>query len=107
MSADLWTMLQAGGTWSNLPHSNAGYTQKVFWWAQDDNGGAEPTPKLTVTGRRLDAAALPLVASSATHAMADFGAAMLVGVDIPALGCWEITGHYRGRELSFVVWVAP
>ena len=29
------------------------------------------------------------------------------GIDIPAFGCWEITGHYKDRELSFTVWVAP
>jgi len=32
---------------------------------------------------------------------------MLVGVDFPMLGCWEIMGIYKGHELSFVVWVAP
>jgi len=32
---------------------------------------------------------------------------MLVGVDIPTIGCWEITGRYAGHTLSFVVWVAP
>ena len=104
---ELWTMLGADGIWSSLPHSDAGYTQKVFWWNQGYNVDAEPTPKLTVTGRRLDAAASPLVSSGATNASADFGEAMLVGVDIPTLGCWQITGHYRGNELSFVVWVAP
>jgi hypothetical protein len=31
---------------------------------------------------------------------------MLVGIDIPAAGCWEITGQYKGTTLSFVVWVA-
>jgi hypothetical protein len=100
-------MLRADETWSSLPHSDAGYTQKVEWWRQGYNMGDEQTRKLTVTGRRLDAAASPLVASSATNAAADFGASMLVGVDIPTLGCWEITGHYEGHELSFVVWVAP
>jgi hypothetical protein len=104
---ELWTMLGAGGTWSGLPHSDAPYTQKVFWWRQGYNAVVEQKPHLTVTGRRLDAAAAPLVASSATNASADFGDAMLVGVDLPTLGCWEITGHYNGHELSFVVWVAP
>ena len=100
-------MLQASGIWSNLPHSNAGYTQKVFWWAQDYHVNTEPIPKLMVTGRRLDADTSPLVASNATNAMADFGTDMLVGVDIPTPGCWEITGDYKGHEVSFVVWVAP
>jgi len=67
---------------------------------------AEPEPALTVTGKRLDGEAPPLVASKATNAYAaDIGSAMLVGVDIPTAGCWEITGQYGEQELSFVVQV--
>src|ERR1700682_704661 len=41
-SADLWTMLGAGGSiWSGLPHSGAPYTQKVFWWRQGYNAVVE------------------------------------------------------------------
>ena len=105
-TADLWTMLRIDGTWAGL-QSNAGYTQKVFWWRQGYDASTEPAPELTVTGKRLDASAPPLVASNATNAVADFGQAMLVGVDIPTPGCWQITGHYKGHELSFVVWVSP
>jgi hypothetical protein len=32
---------------------------------------------------------------------------MITGVDVPTLGCWEITGRYRSHELSFVVSVTP
>jgi len=57
---------------------------------------------------RVDGPAKALVASSATNAFAsDIGSAMLVGVEMPAAGCWEITGHYKEQRLSFVVWVAP
>jgi hypothetical protein len=35
----------------------------------------------------------------------DLGSFMLGGVEIPAPGCWELTGHYKGYELSFVIWV--
>jgi hypothetical protein len=31
---------------------------------------------------------------------------MVAGIFIPTLGCWKITGHYRGEELSYVVWVS-
>jgi hypothetical protein len=106
-TANLWTMLGADGTWASLPHSKAGYSQKVFWWAQSYDVNVEPIPKLTVTGKRLDAPAPPFLASSPTNASADFGEAMLVGGEIPTLGCWEITGQYNGYELSFVVWIAP
>jgi hypothetical protein len=32
---------------------------------------------------------------------------MLTGIDIPGVGCWEITGDYEGDKLTFVVWVVP
>ncbi len=107
-SEALWTSLNADGTWRELPHNTGGYTQKVFWWRKGYSWTDEPEPELSVTGRRLDASAPPLHASKATNAFApDIQSAMLVGVDVPTPGCWEITGRYGGRELSFTVWVAP
>jgi hypothetical protein len=32
--------------------------------------------------------------------------AMGVGIFIPTIGCWQITGEYHGEELSYVVWVS-
>jgi hypothetical protein len=50
---------------------------------------------------------VPLRASTATNASADdIGASILVGVEFPEGGCWEITGHLRAATLTFVVWVA-
>lgn len=107
-SNSLWTAVRESGVWEALPHNPEGYTQKVFWWRDGYVWTEEPEPVLTVTGERLDAPAPPLHASEATNASAsDIGSAMLVGVDMPTLGCWKITGKYRDTELSFVVWVAP
>ncbi len=104
----LWTSLRPDGKWWALPHAVAGYTQKVWFWKQGYNGHDDPNPKLIVTGRRLDGSAPSLVASQATNGYhPDFNWAMLVGVDVPTLGCWEITGAIDGHELSFAVWVAP
>ena len=60
---DLWTMLNSDGTWSGLPRGSDGYSQKVFWWSADFSAAQEPQPFLTVTGKRLDGEAGPLVAS--------------------------------------------
>ena len=107
-SNSLWTAVRQNGIWEALPHNPEGYTQKVFWWRDGYVSTEEPEPALTVTGERLDAVAPPLKASKATNAYAgDIGSAMLVGVDMPTLGCWKITGKYADTELSFVVWVAP
>jgi len=114
-SPALWTSLPADGAWCDLPlhdlasgqtGSQAGYTQKLAWWREGYDWQAEPEPDLTVTGRRLDGEAPPLMASKATNAYAaDIGSAMLVGVDVPTAGCWEITGRYGEQELSFVIQV--
>jgi hypothetical protein len=104
----LWTAVRQNGVWEALPHNPEGYTQKVFWWRDGYVWNEEPEPELTVTGERLDVPAPALNASKATNASAsDIGSAMLVGVDMPTLGCWKITGKYGRAELSFVVWVAP
>ena len=104
----LWTMLPKDGVWAALPHNPEGYTQKVFWWRKGYSWRDEPQPQLTLTGQRLDAPAPPLNVSAATNAFAeDIQSAMLVGVDFPTLGCWEITGRYGDSKLSFVVFVAP
>jgi hypothetical protein len=104
----LWTALPREGVWSGLPHNADGYGQKILWWREGYSWTEDPTPQLTVTGRRLDAPAPPLHAHEATNAYAeDIGSAMLVGVSFPTPGCWEITGKVRDQELSFVVWVQP
>lgn len=107
-SDTLWTALPASSIWDGLPHTSEGYTQKILWWRKGYSAEAEPQPKLSITGERLDGSPLTFMASRATNAFAaDIGQAMLLGVDIPALGCWKITGKYAGAELSFVIRVAP
>jgi hypothetical protein len=107
-SPDLWTMLGTRGTWSDLPHDDSGYTQKVFWWRQGYDSTTEPEPSLTVSGKRLDGESPPLIASKATHGTHEtLQSFMLVGVVAPTAGCWEITGQYGDYSLSFVVWIAP
>jgi hypothetical protein len=104
---ELWTMLDLGGErWSALPREAEGYGQKTFWWSRAFTVMEEPRPAISVTGRRLDRAGPTFSAGPpGTNAAADFGSAMLVGVVVPTPGCWSITGHYRDRDLEYVVWV--
>jgi hypothetical protein len=99
---NLWTTLPPGGTWTGLPYNNGAYTQKVFFWSD----GNASLPQLTVGGIRIDGSAKPMTASAATSAVGiDIGSSMLVLVEIPSAGCWEITGKYKLASLSFVVWI--
>lgn len=106
-SAALWTMINYDGEiWkqSSLPHNPEGLTQKTYWWSAAWPAGAEPEPAITVVGTRLDGPGT-FTYSPGTNASADFGTAMLVGIDFPSPGCWQLTGRYRDAVLSYVVWI--
>jgi hypothetical protein len=104
-SARLWTMLSDDGEiWRHLPANPNGLSQKTFWWSVNWESAAEPEPRITVSGRRLDAPGT-FSFGPGTNAGADFGTAMLVGIDVPTVGCWEITGRYHAASLSFTALV--
>ena len=105
-SEALAVLLSRSGTWQGMGPSH-NYRSKLFWWRQGYSGATESRPELSVSARRLDGEAPPALVSSATNAYhKDFGGwAMLVMVEFPAGGCWEVTGLYKGETLSFVVQV--
>jgi hypothetical protein len=86
-----------------LDPAGATFSEKTFWWSRNFDIETERQPAITVTGRRLDAPGSFVAGNPGTHAYADFGTAMLVGVAIPTQGCWEIRANYKGAQLSFVV----
>lgn len=104
-SDQLWILLGNDGTWSEqAPPDCDGFCTKLTYWSEDFDWRREPHPKLSVTAHRLDHEA-PLVMASRAKAVFVTGplpAAMMVGIDVPASGCWEITAKYRGQKLSFV-----
>ena len=110
----LWTARSKSEVWTSVPRE-PGHEQEVqpltvktFWASLDFNWRTEWPVTLTVTGRRLDGTAPPLLTMRATNAMVPGPTpTMLVGVYVPTPGCWEITGNYKGQKLSFVVWVKP
>ena len=107
-SNELWVALPQDGVWHSLPQDEHGYGQKLPWWREGYVWDEEPEPPLVVRGERLDGESPPLEASSANGSYAeDMGSAMIMGMNLPTLGCWRITGQYGEAELSFVVWVAP
>jgi hypothetical protein len=107
-SNDLWVALPQDGVWHSLPQDEHGHGQKLPWWRDGYVWDEEPEPPLVVSGKRLDGESPPLEASSANGSYAeDMGSAMIMGMNLPTLGCWRITGQYGEAELSFVVWVAP
>ena len=100
----LWTMLDPdGGIWTGLPKTDGVFGEKTLWWSDNYSVASEP---LTVTGRQLDGSASfeSEAGGSGTGGFRDgLGSFMLVGVEIPAAGCWELTAQYRDADLSYVV----
>jgi hypothetical protein len=108
-SEKLWTSRSKNGLWYGYwTNDDSGkhkiYRDKVFWWRKGYDWRTEYPPQLKVSGKRLDAAVAPFYVDHANPAFLK-NPAMLTGVDIPTVGCWEITGDYKGDNLSFVVWV--
>ena len=100
-SEALWTMLDPNGeVWSGLPAGSGGLTQKTFWFSN-----LMIPAQMTVSGERLDDPGSFTSDPGTNATSSDFGDAMLVGIEVPTPGCWQITGHYRGAELSYVVLV--
>jgi hypothetical protein len=101
-TADLWTMLPADGA----RNSQLLDGEKTWWFSQHYlNPSAESSPRIAVTGRLLElgSATSVTLADSGTNASADFGLSMLVGVQVPSTGCWELTATYKGHSLSYIV----
>ena len=104
---DLWTKLQTEGEVWDAASASLPIGIKTFWWSANWPGMThEQEPAITVVATRLDAPGSVRV-DHGTNAAADDleGEAMLVGIEIPAAGCWQLTGQYQGAVLSYVVWI--
>jgi hypothetical protein len=112
---ELWTSLPTTGTWKGLPlnwvFTPPSYSWGIDWWRRGYYRHTEPHPILKVTGRRLDSRS-PLLVARSSDAVGVFdndwrapALPLSSAIDFPTLGCWEITGHYQTRRLTFVVWV--
>jgi hypothetical protein len=103
-TAKLWVLVHPS-PWRGLPKWPEGYREKIVWWSQGYDAKADPTPNISITGRRLDAAASPMLAgANGSWTDHDF---IMSGVNFPTQGCWEVTGKFRGSEVKFVVQVEP
>lgn len=105
-SNELWTMVaREGEVWSGLPRGHGKFGQKTFWWSEDYPDAEDRAP-ITVSGRQLDGpATFEIGGPGGGGFRQDIGDFMLVGIGIPAAGCWELTATYRGAQLSYVVLV--
>jgi hypothetical protein len=98
-SNDLWIRLPFSGHWRVAPKND----QKLFVWSQGYDWRTDPNPSLIVTGKRIDGEAPALAIAGGTNAIMGNTAAMLIGVNFPTEGCWELSVYHAGHVLTFVV----
>jgi hypothetical protein len=99
----LWTALPTSGSWRQLALG-----EKFWWWSEAFDVVEDGKPDLTITARRLDGDTAVFQTTETTNGYHEsFHWAMLAGVELASPGCWEFTGQYNGRQLSFVLWVPP
>lgn len=104
----LWTSLADDGIWRGIVSAN-GVRNKFWWWRegwQPDDSLADG-PQLSVNARRLDKLVAPIREPEPTNALVGGQWMMLVMLEIPTSGCWEITGSYAAEYVSMIVWVPP
>ncbi len=100
-SPKLAAHVPANGVWTGMgPEHN--YRNKWWWWREGYRAIEEPQPELMIMATRLDAPAEPVVILKATNAFGDTWDRMLVGMEFPTAGCWDVFASYRGEELRFI-----
>jgi hypothetical protein len=104
----LWTRIEM---WEHWRKDELGYyVPKLAWFSSTFDWTPEHWPKerlLTITGRRLDGPSKPLIFETASNAYMPGRPFITASVHLPTAGCWEITGHSKGENLTFVVKIVP
>ena len=94
--------------WQIAQKTERGYQIRRIGWGGATFGLKQEVgnSSLTITGRRLDAESAPLQlghVGAAWYGDNDQFFMMLSEFYVPSLGCWEITGHFHGTDLTIVV----
>ena len=99
-TAELAARVPKDGRWTAMG-SQYNYRDKWVWWRDGFQALDESQPELSITARKLDGPAPMVVISDATSALGDPDA-MLMMMEFPTAGCWEVLGEYHDHELRFV-----
>lgn len=89
------------GYWTGMG-SKSQFGDKWWWWREGYSARDETNPDLKITGRRLDGGQEVLEQPFVTNAMGPGWDMILVGMNFPAAGCWEVNARYRNESLRFV-----
>jgi hypothetical protein len=107
--------LPTNGTWKTLfdsQYPKFAYEDTLPWFRVNSSFSGSDGP-LRVTLHQLDLrqnAQVSQSSSSQNYSLEllpfdDSDTMMKAAIKIPNPGCWQVTGHYKDQDLSFIVWV--
>jgi hypothetical protein len=100
--------LPADGRWKGMGPSH-NFRDKFWIWRRGYEAKSELQPALTFAGVKLDDGDTPerMKIDQATNAFGPGWSEMLVGMEFPSAGCWQVTAKYVYAgityDLTFVV----
>lgn len=102
---ELWTTIPRSGSWSSSTSTTGGRFIRTFWYSDRWSIADEPSPSISVSAGRLGGGD-SVTGSAAVNARSrELGDSMIVSLDLPSGGCWQITATYRDQSLSYAVWI--
>jgi hypothetical protein len=103
-SDSLYTALFSDGRWHGIK-SATGTRDKSFWYRKNPEWLMENPYQLKVSYRQLTETGPTFTAGRVTNAIMGKEVAMLLMLEFPTRGCWEVTANYKDAHVSFVTWV--
>lgn len=100
----LYTNLASDGRWRGIK-SKSGSRDKSVWFRKDAQWLDEVPYQLRVTFRPLGEAGPMFTVPRVTNAIMGKEVAMMLMLEFPTPGCWEVTANYKDAHTSFVTWV--
>jgi hypothetical protein len=100
----LYVSVWSDGRWRGIT-SPTGTRDKSFWHRKDAKWLKEFPYQLKVTAKRIDTDGAMITFPRVTNAIMGDEVAMLLMLELPERGCWQVTGNYKSDYLSWVTWV--
>lgn len=82
-----------------------GARHRSFWYRKNADWLNEDPYQLVVTAKQFNAAGPLLTFPRVTNAIMGKEVAMLLMLELPKPGCWQVTANYKDDYVSFVTWV--
>ena len=100
-STKLAARVPGNGHWTAMG-AEYNYRDKWWWWREGYKARNENNPELTISARKLNSSAPPVEVKHATNAFGNDWDRILIMMEFPSAGCWEVIGTYHDQQLRFV-----